>query len=534
MSREYYEDFPVLSTVRELILDGFARGGDKRQFLFHDDAGELREKSFSDGKAETLALGAALCDTGLKKGERVAILSANRYEWNTAFYAAAIGGFPVVPLDPALPAADLADEARRAGAKVLFYDPPRRDAAEAIAGAANSPVRVLFDLSRLPTENADPAAVGAFLQTEVKPEDLLSIVFTSGTTGRPKGVMLTHKNVCADVYALLHISTGGHGLGFLPLHHTFSWVTGLFATLVKSEWGYICTDLRHIYKDISAVHPTQFAAVPLAVEMIYRNILHTARRNGTEETLRRGIETSRNFMLSGYDARRELFHEIHEKLGGELETIFCGGAYLAPEIEEFMFDVGIQVRTGYGLTECSPVVACQRKWEYQFGSVGLPLECCEVKIREPDENGIGEILVRGENVSPGYWDDPQATAAAFKDGWFYTGDLGRVDEEGYLWFTGRLKNLIVLSNGENVSPEGLEFRLTAALPYIKEALVRGEDGRLTAEYYADGAEAPDEAAIKADLAAFNETLPSYMQLARFLRREEPFPKTASLKIKRNV
>ena len=538
MSRVYYEDFPVLPTVKDLILDGFDRGGEKRQFLFHDAAGKEREKRFCDVKADTLALGAYLRKKGLVPGERIAIAMGNCYEWNAAFYALAVGGWTAVPLDANLPAEELADELRRGGCAAVFHDEARREKIEAARGAGLPALRLAFDMARAGEYYAEGAAAAdeetALLNVPAAPEDLLAIVYTSGTTGPAKGVMLTHKNVCADVYALLHISTGGHGIGFLPLNHTYSWVTGLFATLVKSEWGYICTDLRKLYRDISAYKPYQFAAVPLAVEMIYQNILHTARRNGAEEKLRRAIETSRNFMLSGYDARREMFADIHEKLGGNLETVFCGGAHLDPGIEEFMFDIGIQVRTGYGLTECAPVVACQRQWEYKFGSVGLPLECCEVRIHEPDAHGIGEIRVRGDNVSPGYYGDPAATAEAFEDGWFKTGDLGYLDEEGYLFFTGRKKNLIVLSNGENVSPEQLETRLAARIPYIKEALVRERDGRLTAELYPDPEEAPDaKDRIAEDLKAFNADLPAYLRLANVTLRDTPFEKTATMKIKRS-
>ena len=194
-------------------------------------------------------------------------------------------------------------------------------------------------------------------------------------------------------------------------------------------------------------------------KMLYMELydtLLTAKRNGTYDKLMQGINTSRNFMLSGYDARREIFSEIHEALGGNLECIFCGGAYLSPEIEEFMFNIGIQIRTGYGLTECAPCVTAATRYEYKFGSVGLPLECNEVMIHDPDENGVGEIWVRGDNMTPGYYNDPEATAAAFENGWLKTGDRGYLDADGYLFFTGRSKNLIILSNGKNVSPEELE------------------------------------------------------------------------------
>ena len=280
-------------------------------------------------------------------------------------------------------------------------------------------------------------------------------------------------------------------------------------------------------------HKMKFQAVPMVVEMIYQNILLTAKRNGTYDKLMQGINTSRNFMLSGYDARREIFSDIHEKLGGKLECIFCGGAYLSPEIEEFMYDIGIQIRTGYGLTECSPIVTCARRYEYKFGSVGLPLECCEIMIHEPDEDGVGEIYVKGDNVMAGYYGDPEATAAAFDGDWLKTGDYGKIDEEGYLWFSGRKKNLIILSNGKNVSPEIIEGKLVSAIHYVKEALVFEKDNHICAELYLDEEEGPEEKAhLAEDVEAVNVSLADFMRISSFTVRDTEFPKTATLKIKR--
>lgn len=539
MPREYFTDFPVCGTIKELILDGFARGGEKRQFLFRDAEGVEREKRFCDVAEDTAAMTAFLRSRGFCEKSKIAILSENSYFWNVVFYAIQCNGSVAVPLEPGLPADELAAQMTHCGCDAVFFSEAQ---AEKVAYAKNLPDCTLSgcfsmakpDLLIAAGKEASPEAKRTGAEAQVRPEDLACIVYTSGTTGKTKGVMLTHKNICSNVYSLLHIATGGHGIGFLPLNHTYSWVTGLFATLVKTEWGYICTSLRRIYKDIKEYQPTQFAAVPMVVEMIYQNIIMTAKRNGTYDKLMQGVNTSRNFMLSGYDARREIFADIHEKLGGKLECIFCGGAYLSPEIEEFMYDIGIQIRTGYGLTECSPIVTCARRYEYKFGSTGLPLECCEIKIHEPDEDGIGEIYVRGDNVMAGYYNDPETTAEAFDGDWLKTGDYGWIDDEGYLWFTGRKKNLIVLTNGKNVSPEIIEGKLVSAVHYIKEAMVYEKDNRICAELYLDEDEEPDaREKLAEDIKAVNATLADFMQISSFTVRDTEFPKTATLKIKRN-
>ena len=328
--------------------------------------------------------------------------------------------------------------------------------------------------------------------------------------------------------------TGGHAIAFLPLNHTYSWVTGLFAGLARTEWGFICTNLRHIYRDIQDYHPHQFAAVPLAVEMIYSRIISSAKRKGSYDDLMSGIEMSRNFLLCGSDFRRDFFSEIHDNLGGELEYILCGGAHLNPKIEEFMNDIGIPIITGYGLTECSPCVTCSRREAFKIGSMGLPLDCNEVIIHDPDESGVGEIWVRGDNVMMGYYNDPESTAAVFdKDGWFKTGDYGCIDEDGFLFFRGRKKNLIILSNGKNVSPEEIEG-LMSDIEFVKEVLVYEDNGRIAGEFYLDEDKYPDaKERLREEVLRVNSTMAEFKRVSIIKTRDTEFPKTTTLKIIRN-
>lgn len=538
MALEFYDDFPVYATVKELVLQGAARGGDKREFVFENEEGKEEERSFREVHEDEMRLGAFLYRQGIRPPMKIAILSGNSYIWNVIYYTAAAGGYVSVPLDMRLSGAEIRDQLINCACDVLFYSGENAEKAEAVKASPDSKVKFFFDIEKINGVLAEGEAAReeyeeAYLSFDVKPEDLLTIVYTSGTTGKTKGVMLSHKNVMTDVNSSLHAVTGGHAIGFLPLNHTYSWVTGLFAGLVRNEWGFICTQLTHIYKDIKKYKPRQFAAVPLAVEMIYNRIISNAKRKGSYETLMTGIETSNNFLLSGYDARREIFSEIHENLGGNLEYILCGGAYLNPKIEQFMFDIGIPIITGYGLTECSPCVTCSRVYDYKIGSVGLALDCNELKIDAPDENGVGEILVRGDNVMMGYYNDPESTAAVFDGDWFKTGDYGYIDSEGYLFFTGRKKNLIILSNGKNVSPEELEAKL-GEIEFVKEVLVYEENGRITAEFFLDEEKFPEaKALLQAEVDQVNREVAEFKRIAVIKTRDGEFPKTTTLKIIRN-
>ena len=533
-----YDDFPVYSTVKELVLEGAARGGDKREFVFEDDDGSIKERSFFEVHEDEMRLGAYLRAKGLTPPMKIAILSENTYMWNVIFYTAAAGGFVIVPMDMRLEGGEIAGQLENCACDILFYSAQNEEKAEAVKASAGCTVKHFFPIAEIgdmlaegETLRADYEA--AFLSEEVLPENLLTIVYTSGTTGKTKGVMLSHKNIMTDVNASLRAVTGGHAIAFLPLNHTYSWVTGLFAGLVRCEWGFICTNLRHIYRDIQNYHPHQFAAVPLAVEMIYSRIISSAKRKGNYDALMNGIEVSRNFLLCGFDSRKEFFSDIHENLGGELEYILCGGAYLNPKIEQFMNDIGIPIMTGYGLTECSPCVTCSRRDFYKIGSAGLPLDCNELKIKDPDENGVGEILVKGDNVMMGYYNDPEATDAVFEDGWFKTGDFGYIDEDGFLFFSGRKKNLIILSNGKNVSPEEIEG-LMSDIEFVSEVLVYEENGRITGEFYLDTDKYPDaKERLRDEVLRVNKEMAEFKRVSVIKTRDEPFPKTTTLKIIRN-
>ena len=531
-----YGNIPDMNTVKEIVLRGAKLGQDKKQYVFKNLEGNTQTKTFNEVFYDATGLGQHLYTLGMR-GKKVAILSDNSYYWIAAFYAIVTGKITAIPLDLKLPKEDLTDLMVRSGCNAIIYT---EDFAPAIEMMKENPEVVLteylkiedFDeIVRMGHNELDGGAEN-YLDDTVTGDDLGFIVYTSGTTGKSKGVMLSQKNVASNAIATCRAMTGGQTVAFLPFNHTLSWASALFASPLLSEWGYLCDSLRNLQKDMVEYHPQHITAVPLAVETIYKRIWFTAKKEGKEEKLKTGLKISKFLMKFGIDVRRKLFKEVIDNLGGNLEMIICGGAFLDPKYENGLFDLGIQVINGYGTTECSPIITCNRLSNFKFGSAGYALECNDVMIKDPDDEGVGEVYAKGTNVMQGYYNDPEATAEAFDGDWYKTGDYGYMDEDGFLYLRGRKKNLIVLSNGKNVSPEELEDKLMS-IDYIKEVVVYEENGAITAEFFLDTVTFPDaESRIKGDVRALNKTMPAFKQISKIKTRDKEFPKTTTLKIKR--
>lgn len=532
-----YGTFPDMDTVKEIVIYGAKKGQDKKQYMFKDFDGNVCTKTFDEVFYDATGLGQHLYTLGMKN-KKVAILSENSYYWIAAFYSIATGKMTAIPLDPKLTDADLTDLMVRSGCDAIYYTKDFSSAIEMMKntdGVKLTEYLPMEDFDKLVEAGYSELANGAdnYLDDEVNADDLGFIVYTSGTTGKSKGVMLSQKNVASNAIATCRAMTASQTVAFLPFNHTLSWASALFASPLLAEWGYICGNLRNLQKDMAEYHPQHITAVPLAVETIYKKIWFTARKSGKDAKLEKGLKLSKFLMKLGIDIRRKLFGEVIDNLGGKLEMIICGGAFLDPKYENGLYNMGIQVINGYGTTECAPIITCNRLNNFKFGSAGYALECNEIKINEPDEDGVGEILVKGTNVMMGYYNEPEATAEAFEDGWFKTGDYGYLDKDGFLFLRGRKKNLIILSNGKNVSPEEIEDKLST-IDYVKEVLVYEEDGAITAEFYLDTVETPDaKDRLKKDVRAVNLQLPAYKQVTRTKLRDTEFPKTTTLKIKRN-
>lgn len=535
---QFVEEITALKTLKDIIVYGTKKGGDKRQFIFLDADKKECERTFNQTWDEITALGTYYYINGIDGGKKVAIIAENSYEWVVSYYATLIGGNIAVPMDIKIGTDALCDQMMRGGCDALVYCKKNAHVAEAMKKIENSPVTLYCCIDEFPSykeEGRKAIAAGdtRCMDREVKPDDLACIVYTSGTTGPSKGVMLSHFNITSDVTASCSVQIGGNAIGFLPLNHTFCWVGALFSGYLLAEWGYICDGLKNIQKDMQKYHPENFSAVPLVVTTIYDKIWKSAKKMGSDKKLKAGLKISKFLRKLGIDKRRKIFSQIIDNLGGELNIIICGGANLDPKYENGMYDFGIQILNGYGLTECSPAVTCNLRKDFKVGSVGKPFPCNEIKIVDPDEFGVGEIYVRGTNVMQGYYNDPEATAAVFDGDWFKTGDLGRIDEDGFLFFIGREKNLIVLSNGKNVSPEEIEDKL-ACISSVTEVLVYAENDRITAEFFLNEEDYPDaRKTIKDEVHKVNQTLPNFKRVTNIKVRDDEFPKTTTLKIIRD-
>jgi long-chain acyl-CoA synthetase len=532
------EEIKDLKTLKEIILYGTNKGGDSLHFVFLDADKKEDRRTFNQSLDEISALGTYYYLHGIDGKKKIAIIAENSYEWIISYYATLFGGNIAVPMDIKLSDEELVSQLVRCECDALVYTEKTAHVMDAVKAAEGSKVREFFCVSDFPAyKNEGREAIKAgnrsCVDAVVEPDDLACIVYTSGTTGLSKGVMLTHFNITSNAVASCMTNFGRHAIGFLPLNHTFCWVGALFTGYILAEWGYICDGIKDIQKDIKKYHPQNFSAVPLVVNTIYDRIWRTARATGREDVLKKGLKISEFLLKLGIDARRKIFKQIIDNLGGELEFIICGGANLDPKYEKGMYAFGIQILNGYGLTECSPAITVNRRDDFKVGSVGKPIPCNEIKIHDPDEFGVGEIYVKGTNVMKGYYNDPEETAKAFDGEWFKTGDHGRIDEDGFLFFVGRVKNLIVLSNGKNVSPEEIEDKLIC-IDYVNEVLVYQEDDRITAEFFLNEEDFPDaRERLKADVYAINDKLPKFKRVTKIKIRDDEFPKTTTLKIIRN-
>jgi len=457
---------------------------------------------------------------GVGKGDRIVFWGPNRPEWVATFFGAQILGAIAVPLDlrsneDLLSAIEAQTEPRHI---VL--------GSEQAAGLKGThvPATELETLRERLVEFA-PIDVDRNL---VGPDDIAELVFTSGTTGHPKGVTLTHRNIVANTKSgavAIPPKPTNRVLSLLPLSHMFEQTTGLFIPLSGGSSITYVSSLRpdNIFNAMSATHTTNMCCVPQVLELFRDGILREVRKQGRRRQFQLLLRVAARLPLG---LRRRLFHQVHQRMGGELEFLVSGGAYLDPGLARWWEALGFKIVQGYGMTEASPVVACHTVAHRDPMSVGRPLPGVELKIAED-----GEMLVRGDNVTQGYWQNPQATAEAFEDGWYKTGDLGAFDRAGCLHLRGRKKNMIVLANGMNVYPEDVEHVLTQD-PRLKDAVVLGKSRRQDVEVHAVllGATAEDAPAI---IKAANLRLQPHQQVrGHTLWPDEAFPMTPTLKVKR--
>ena len=522
--------------------------------------GDRRVITYRQLKEDVDALGTALLNRGLE-GKKIAVMSENRYDWVLTYFAVCCGVGVIIPLDRELPSAELVNLLRRAEASALVYSKKQQKTVDA-AMAELDFVEYLIEmdgdthqwrnlsLKTLVEEGYRLMAEGdeSYTSKEIDPHALMAIYFTSGTTGASKGVMLSHRNLTSNVENMLRrmfIDTTARGLLVLPIHHTFAFTCEIVPCMVGGGTIIFADGLKYIQRNLKDDRINTMLGVPLIYETFHRKILIAARHKGKEEKLLKGMRLNEKLQKFGLDRSHKMFKDIYDLIGEDIRTFIVGGAPMDPEIIRDFRALGVNMFEGYGLTETSPIIAVNADYRQRTGTVGPPMPETEVRIAEPDEDGIGEIQTRSESVMLGYYQDPEESAKVLlPEGWFATGDYGFLDKDGYLHVTGRKKNVIVTKNGKNIYPEELEYLLDKS-DYIKESVVWGRedpesgDLKITAEIVIEPealeGKSPEEIReiIDQEVERVNAATTSYKRIRRFNIREEEFEKTTTRKIRRH-
>lgn len=519
--------------------------GDKIAYRYRNDAGEIVDISYAAFYDLTENLGAALTARGFGDAH-IACIAENSFPWIVSFFTVLKSAGVFVPIDKELSDEDKVNLLVESDSTAVFFS--AKYEAFLRENRDKFPQIKLFIGFDLKESDGDFLSMDALIEegkaldksaydalaSDV--DDMKLLIFTSGTTGKAKGVMLTEKNLVSLVYYGLHVAqVRDTGLSVLPYNHVYESVCDILVAHHYRATLCINRVMKDIVRDMQTYKPSYIYLVPALAEVLYANITRNIKKQGKEKTFKTGVKLSRFFLKFGIDLRPKLFKELRNVFGGRLEKVVCGGAPIRPELGEFFDNIGITLTGGYGITECSPLVSVNHEDSNDFNTAGNRLPCLEWRIDEPNEEGIGEICVRGVTVMKGYYKQPEKTAEVIRDGWFYTGDYGFINKNDQLVITGRKKNIIVLNSGKNIYPEEVEM-LIQRIPYIDEVVVRGlknENGdeySLFAEIYME--EKKSEDAILADIKEIMEGQPSYKSVTKVVLRDEPFPKTTSKKIKR--
>lgn len=549
MAEEQYRD------LRDLLNKVEAKYSDEVAFKikYRDEIVGVKYSKFIE---DVKAFGAYLTTLNMAK-KRVAFISPNRYEWAVTYMAVATSNIIAVPLDRALPENEFISLVERSEADVLVYDNKYSEAIEKMKENKNVKVQCYINMD---TELNKCISDGKVILTKkdckynkikIDNDKMKFMLFTSGTTSTSKCVMLSHRNICSNIEAItktLDVTKDDTLLSFLPLHHTFECTAGfLYAISVGAKIAY-CEGIRHFQKNLGDFEVTAMINVPVMLENVYKNIWKQIVKSKREKQVKVALKSSEALMLVGIDVRKNLFKSVHEALGGKLRLIVSGAAGIQPSVAKGFNDFGITLYQGYGLTETSPVVAVESFENTRNGSVGKALPKIEVKVDEPNHEGIGEIWVKGPSVMLGYYNDEEKTKEVMKGGWFKTGDLGKIDKDGFIFITGRKKDVIVLKNGKNIFPEELENLINNNVEYVKESLVYGdeaEDGEVTlkAKIVYDKEQVIENLGIMEDdelkdhfmkkVKEINKKMPTYKYIRDIIITDEELIKTTTKKTKRH-
>lgn len=521
------------------------------------------QKTYCDFQSDINGLGTRLLDLGLEN-KRVAIIAPNRYEWCVSYLAITTANIVVVPLDKSLPENEIESLILRSEVEAIIFDSKYLDILEKIRekNISNLKHYICMDFYTS-TEN-----ILSYFQLVQEGKNLISsgdkrlnniiidknkmtsMLFTSGTTSISKAVMLSQSNICSNINqirSIVNIKPENVFLSFLPLHHTFecscTFLTGITCGITIA----FCDGLKHVTQNLKEYKITGFVCVPLMLEAMYKKIMKGIEKSGKTKLINFMVPITNFLAKCGINVKRKVYKEILDQLGGHLDLIIYGAAPMSKEVIKGLTSFGLRLDQGYGLTETSPVLCGETDRLKKPGSCGVPLKGVDLKIINPDENGIGEIIASGPNIMLGYYNNEEATKEALQDGYFHTGDLGYLDKDGCIFVTGRKKSVIVLKNGKNIFPEELET-LINKLPFVEESIVYGKptkDGdldlcakivyneQLLKEFFPEAKKENYYDIILKEVKQINKTMPAYKYIRQIMVTEEPLIKTTTQKVKRH-
>lgn len=525
-------ELPQIYDLKDMILQKKKANSDKIAFSF-SKVKNIVSKTYADVFDDVCSLGTWLNSNGFHR-KHIAIIGENSYEWLVAFFAITCGGNVAVPIDKELPENEIARLIDKADIDVMFYSKSYREPVSNAVKILKKQISIycMSDMQEYIDIGKEDIRLGknSFLEYKIDRKQLCCIMFTSGTSGSSKGVMLSHENIAEDINSSCKLFVlEGNTIAVLPFHHAFGLIVAVFMVFNYGYTVYINRSLKTIQRDLQMAKPQTMFLVPLFVETFHKQIWMNAKKEGKEKLLHRMIKISNFLLKCRIDVRKKIFTSVRNAFGGETEYIISGGASLGTQYVKEFRSFGIEILNGYGTTECSPCAAVNRNFYHKDGTVGIAVPDIDVKISDS-----GEVLVKGSIVMQGYYKDDRATKEVLNDGWYKTGDLGYLDDEGFLTLTGRCKNLIILSNGENVSPEELEADF---LKYdeVQEVLVYEKNGIIIAEIYPDeeyrkkiGEENLQEYFDKI-CKEINSKRPLYKQVGKVRLRKSEFKKNTSKK-----
>lgn len=552
-----------LKNIREIVYNSVKLYGEQVAYVIkHKENKDVTYENITYKKLleDINKLGTTFFDMGFQK-KRIAIIGKNRYEWALTHLANMLGGIVSVPLDKDLQYDELENSLIRSKAECIVFDEKLADMVAEIEKNGKTNLTEFICMSKIEGRTSVRELVDRgeellkqgkkdYLNAKIDENAMNILLFTSGTTSNSKAVMLSQKNIASNIYAMQRVEdmrSTDTNIAFLPFHHIFG-STCMIMMLAQGIKTVFPDGLRYIKQNLNEYKVSLFVGVPVLIEAMYKTIMKEVDKQGKTKLIKIAMKISNFLMKFHIDVRRKLFKQVLDALGGELRLVISGGAPADPQVSKAFTNLGVNIIQGYGLTETAPVICAETKVALRNGSVGVPMINDTIEIVDPDKNGIGEIRVKGPNVMLGYYEMPEETNAVLKDGWFYTGDLGYFDKDGFLFITGRNKNMIVLKNGKKVFPEELET-LINRIDLVEESMVFGlpdekdkNDVMLSVKIVYNEEEAKEKYEGKTEkelyeiiwnkIKELNKTFPRYKHIQKMILTKEELIKTTTKKVKR--